>query len=153
LKTLVALPDFWEHPRSRLKSPNLFLVSTYRALGTLPKDAAEHAKLAAALGEPKLMQPAPTGYPDDARRWSSTAAILDRINFALTATEAAIPASPAPLGDEQIVEGVNQSLFAGLGSQATLDTLRTQVAELADMRQKLQTATALGLGSPDFQYH
>lgn len=152
LKTLVTLPDFWAHARSRLKSPNLFLVSTYRALGTLPKDAAEHAKLATPLGEPKLLQPAPTGYLDDAQWWASTASMLNRINFALTVTET-ISEPGGQLDDQQIVERVNQQLFAGLGSQATLDTLRTQVAEVPGVRQKLQTALALGLASPDFQYH
>ena len=153
LKTLVGLPDFWEHPRSKLKSPNLFLLSAYRALGTVPKGSAEHAKMANALGQPKLMQPAPTGYLEDTEAWSSTAAILDRINFALTAAASAVPKSPGKLGDAEIVQSVNQSLFAGLASQSTLDTLRTQIAESGGVREKLKTATALGLGSPDFQYY
>jgi len=153
LKTLIASPEFWQHEHSKLKSPNLYLVSAYRALGTVPKGAVEHAKLANAMGQPLLMQPAPTGYPDDAEGWSSTAGMLNRMNFALDLADRAVPKSPDAIDDARIVERINQSLFAGLASPATLDTLRTQVAEAVGVRQKLQTATALGLGSPDFQYY
>jgi len=153
LKTLIALPDFWQHTRSKLKSPNLFLVSTYRTLGTVPKSAEECATIARSLGEPKLMQPAPTGYLNDPVAWLSTASLLERMNFALAAADSAIPPAPDALDDAKIVERVNQSLLAGLASDATLVTLRSQIAQEETVRQRLQTATALGLSSPDFQYY
>ena len=153
LKTLVALPDFWQHPRAKLKSPNLYLVSAYRALGTLPKGATEYSKLADALGEPKLLQPAPTGYNEDPEGWSSTASVIDRMNFAMAAAESAVPKSQERVEDAEIVRRINQSLFAGFASASTLAVLSTQIGEQRGIRQKVRTATALGLGSPDFQYH
>lgn len=153
LTTLAASPEFWQHPRSKLKSPNLFLVSAFRALGTLPRGPGEHAKLANALGEPKLMQPAPTGYVEDAEAWSSTAGMLERMNFAVAVAGRSVPKSPPRVDDARIVDRINQALLAGVATPRTLDTIRSQVAEASDTRQKLRVATALGLGSPDFQYY
>jgi uncharacterized protein (DUF1800 family) len=152
LKALVVSPEFWQHRHTKLKSPNLYLVSAFRALGTAPGPGL-HTRLANAMGEPKLMQPAPTGYPEDAEAWSSTAGMLDRMNFALVVAGDAVPKSPQKIDDAQLVEGINQALFAGFASPSTLDVLRTQVTEAADLRQKLRTAIALGLSSPDFQYY
>ena len=152
LRAVVASPEFWQHQRSKLKSPNLYLVSAYRALGAWP-GAVEHAKLANSLGEPKLMQAAPTGYPEDAAGWFSTAGMLERMNFALAVAGFATPKSPDPIDDAQIVDHTNQALFAGFASPSTLEAIRMQVAQTDDLRQKLRTATALGLASPDFQHY
>lgn len=153
LATLAASPEFWQYRQSKLKSPNLYMVSAFRALGTLPKGAGDQANLADALGEPKLMQPAPTGYVEDAEAWSSTAGMLERMNFAVAVSGRSVPKSPAPMDDARIVDLINQSLLAGAAATTTLDTIRSEVAALTDTRQKLRTATALGLGSPDFQYY
>lgn len=152
LQAIVTSPEFWQHRRSKFKSPNLYLVSACRALGVLPRGAAEHAKLSSALGEPKLMQPAPTGYVEDAAAWTATAGMLERMNFALGLAWIATQNVKAPRDNARVVDHVNQLLFGGFGSPATLGVLRNHVAE-ARPPEKLRTAIALALASPDFQYY
>jgi len=81
---LVDLPDAWAQPLGKIKSPQDFLVSAWRALGLDGGDVALNQMLLAltALGQAPFAAPSPQGWPDTAEAWASPEAIMRRIEWA-----------------------------------------------------------------------
>ena len=68
-KTLVAAPESWETPHSKLKPPGEWIIGSLRATGFTPQDARRILNAQNLLGEPLWQPPAPTGFPDDSAAW------------------------------------------------------------------------------------
>ncbi len=117
------------------------------------------------MGEPLFAFQAPTGYPEDSRKWVSAGALIARLNFALALTggkvaDASIDTSKLVGGVDidkpaQVLDCVLASLLQGGATPQTRDVLMKKVIQ---GRQEGQSATvnvpqlvALVLGSPEFQ--
>ena len=117
------------------------------------------------LGQPLFAYQAPTGYPEDSRKWVSTGALIARMNFALTLTSHNVidtivaPRSLVQDADidkpELVLDRLNQVLLEGEMTAPTRATLEKQALggeETGNTVNVLQL-TALMLGSPEFQRH
>jgi uncharacterized protein (DUF1800 family) len=181
--------------RAKIKSPFEFAVSAVRAAGgTMTPDAGPplnrrfametgatfgrgmdriaNAKRRSLnleiieLGQPLFAYQAPTGYPEDSRKWVSSGALIARMNFALALTEhSLVDVSIAPgvlLNGVDIDKGnlvldrFNQVLLQGRMTAPTRATLEKQLLGQQDDRAatiNVAQLTALMLGSPEFQRH
>ena len=85
LRAMVESPDFNSHRyfRNKVKMPNEFLASAFRATATDPQNPGALVNLLAnALGQPLYKKLEPTGYYVTADHWMNTQALLARLNFA-----------------------------------------------------------------------
>ncbi len=84
LRTLVASPEFNSHRyfRNKVKTPQEFLASAFRATATEPVNAQAMINKLKEWGEPPYQKLEPTGYYITADHWMNTGALVDRLNFA-----------------------------------------------------------------------
>jgi uncharacterized protein (DUF1800 family) len=68
-KALVAAPEAWATPRSKLKRPTEWIVSALRATGANVTDVRPVMQAQNLLGEPLWRPPAPNGFADDDATW------------------------------------------------------------------------------------
>jgi uncharacterized protein (DUF1800 family) len=68
-KALVASPEPWTLPLTKLKRPSEWVVGMVRATGTMTADPARFTAGQALLGEPLWRPPSPKGYADDEATW------------------------------------------------------------------------------------
>lgn len=133
-RALVALPEAWEPPLTKLRSPQDYLISVLRAVEA-PGDSAGRAfAMTQFLGQSWWSPPAPIGFPDTAAAWASPEMMVRRIDVAngLSARGAGRDA-----GD---------LAAAVLGPLARPETLRA-TARAGSAREAL----TLVLTSPEFQ--
>lgn len=192
-RTIVTSPEFYSRAayRQKIKSPFEYAVSSVRAVsGTIdlspqsPARGIRNAKFAlgkggaipgglltrtlagqvTTMGQPLYQYQAPTGYPEDSRKWVSSGALVSRLNFALglmnnEMLEVSLPDTPITTTTEPatIVQSVTGEILNGDVSPATRATLLKQAtatvsenssAAKQPLRDRL---TALILGSPEFQ--
>jgi uncharacterized protein (DUF1800 family) len=147
VRTIITSPEFFAAAayRAKVKTPFEFVISTVRATGSDVTNAAPLAQTIRQLGEPLYMCQPPTGYADRAEAWVNTGTLLNRMNFAVALVGGRMrgvqPSAVDSAGTarDQLVNGV----LAGDVSAATAQT----IGKAQDARQ----ATALILGSPEFQ--
>jgi uncharacterized protein (DUF1800 family) len=116
------------------------------------------------LGQPLFGYTAPTGWPEDSRKWVSAGALIARLNFALDLVSGKvvgvnIPPSPPPVAEPENPDAVIDAIadrfeLKGL-SEGTRHTLREQLVStddgtMASTGKKTQLL-ALVLGCPEFQ--
>ena len=118
------------------------------------------------LGQPLFAYQAPTGYPEDSRKWASSGALIARMNFALALTEQNLmDVSMAP-GNllsgvdidkaNLVLDQFNRVLLQGQMTAPTRAILEKQMLSLQDGKANtinIAQLTALMLGSPEFQRH
>jgi len=132
-KALVAAPEAWAAPRSKLKRPTEWIVSALRATGASVTDVRPVTQAQNLLGEPLWRPPAPNGFADDDATW------LDGLSQRLdVANQVALRIAPA--ADPTAV------FEETLAPVASAETKRT-IAR-AESRQQ---ALALLLMAPEFQ--
>ena len=134
-RALVSAPEAWASLSGKFKSPNDFLVSSYRALGHEPDQGRLVVGALDTLGQPPHRPGSPAGWPDQADEWGGADALFKRIEFASTAARPAGGRS-APLDLADAVLG------PALG-----DHTRTELRRASTAEQGL----ALLLASPEFQ--
>jgi uncharacterized protein (DUF1800 family) len=177
--------------RAKIKSPFEFAVSAARATGTpiepeagrVPAQLRMMAETSATferggnranrfprkslnfhiirMGQPLFAYQAPTGYPEDSRKWVSTGALIDRLNFALAFTSHGIlDADFQPnriLGDADIdqpnavIDRLAKILLQGEISDTTRAVMTKQTGTDDAATVNAAKLTALILGSPEFQ--
>jgi uncharacterized protein (DUF1800 family) len=173
MRTLLTSQQFWapEAYRAKVKTPFEFVVSALRATAT---DVTETQPLLNALNKMGMqiygMQP-PTGYSTNAETWVNSAALLDRMNFALSLVNNRIggthfdeanllPGSSAAnaFGDPYANQvRLEQLLLSGNISTETHETIEREIdaahglAPDAARPASTNTTVALLLGSPEFQ--
>ncbi|HUJ10218.1 MAG TPA: DUF1800 domain-containing protein [Verrucomicrobiae bacterium] len=118
------------------------------------------------LGQPLFAYQAPTGYPEDSRKWVNAGALIARMNFSLTLAEQNLVDVSLPIDNlvrgvdidkpELVLNRLNDVLLQGRMSESTRATLEKQalgprggVATTVNVPQLV----ALMLGSPEFQRH
>lgn len=72
-----------ENYRAKIKTPFEVVASTLRVLNADTNASPQMQNLLNKMGEPLYGYQAPTGYPDTARDWVNTGALLQRLNFGL----------------------------------------------------------------------
>ena len=148
MKTMLESDEFFAQSayRAKIKTPFEMIVSAVRATGAHVDFAFPLARQIADLGEPLYRKLEPTGYSDANSEWVNSAALLARMNFALSLAQNKVPGSK-----------MDASLFNGspdeVAQQVLFTTARPET--LAAIEKQAQSAKApvvgLMLGSPDFQ--
>jgi uncharacterized protein (DUF1800 family) len=135
VRTILLSAEFMapEAIRAKTKTPFEFVVSGVRTTGIPVADPRTLGRGLQQMGMPLYQCQPPTGYKDTADAWTSTGALITRMNFALTLARQN-PGVPRVSVDD---------LLHGEVSEAT----RTTIARAATPAQAL----ALALGSPEFQ--
>jgi uncharacterized protein (DUF1800 family) len=93
LETMLASPEFWSQGayRAKIKTPFELVVSTTRATNAGVESAFVLGNELQKLGEPLYRKIEPTGYSSSNAEWISTAALLERMNFAVALSHNRIP--------------------------------------------------------------
>jgi uncharacterized protein (DUF1800 family) len=86
LRTMFNSPEFWapEAYRAKVKTPLEFVVSSVRATGADVSNAEPLIQTLNRMGMPLYGMQPPTGYSMKAETWVNSAALLSRMNFAIT---------------------------------------------------------------------
>ncbi len=162
LGTMFHSPEFWDDSayRAKLKTPLEFVVSAVRASGANIDDALPLTRQIANMGMPLYGSQPPTGYSMKAETWVSSAALLNRMNFAVALANGKIKgvsldlvklagnASPSPDAAAALLS-LESSLVPGGVSQQTHDSILSQLQ--AKKKASPNTVAGLLLGSPEFQ--
>ena len=173
LRTMFKSQQFWARDayRAKVKTPFEFVVSSLRATGAEMRNPFVIAQALNKMGMPLYGMQPPTGYSMKADAWVNSAALLNRMNFALGLGTGRLPGvtmnSSQVLGnagqarDAQATLAVlEQKLLAGDVSLQTHQTLAKQLADPQVVGVKAEDVAAGGkagvvagliLGSPEFQ--
>lgn len=93
LTTLAYAPEFWQRSNlaDKTKSPFELAMSTVRGLNAEIQAPYELYTWINRMGQNIYHFQAPTGFPDNARYWINTGALLNRMNFGLAISGGRIP--------------------------------------------------------------
>src|SRR6202162_2099212 len=93
MRSMLDSKEFWSQGayRAKLKTPFEMVASSVRALGADVTDAWALANQVGNLGEPLYRMQEPTGYSNLNSEWVNSAALLNRMNFALQLTKNQLP--------------------------------------------------------------
>ena len=170
LSTLFHSPEFWADGtyRAKVKTPLEFVASAVRATGADVEDAMPLARQLGNMGMPLYGAQPPTGYSMKAETWVSSAALLNRMNFALSLTSGKVrgvkvdstqlAGGPPPPADATIaLSTMETKLLASDVSKQTHDSIIAQLDapkqpdKNAPRPPDASTIAGLLLGSPEFQ--
>jgi hypothetical protein len=164
LRVLFRSPEFWapESYRAKVKTPLEFVASAVRATGAEMQQSVALIRALQTMGMPLYQSQPPTGYSMKAEAWVNSAALLERMNFALALGSGRLrgisldPASllpgPPRAGDaESATEALAQRLVGDEVSAATRETIRKQLGPGPDGGVDAGQIAGLLLGSPEFQ--
>jgi uncharacterized protein (DUF1800 family) len=149
MKTMLTSDEFFSQAayRAKVKTPFEMIVSAVRATGAQVDFAFPLANQIAQLGEPLYRKLEPTGYSDANSEWVNSAALLARMNFALSLAQNKVPGSK-----------LDAALFSGAPADIARQVLFTDakpetLAAIEKQTQGSNNAPVVGLmlGSPDFQ--
>ena len=173
LSTLFHSPEFWSDGtyRAKVKTPLEFVASAVRATGASVDDALPLVRQLNNMGMPLYGSQPPTGYSMKAETWVSSAALLNRMNFALALTSGKLrgvkvdtgqlAGGPPPPPDATASLSVMEAkLLASDVSKQTHDSIVAQLTPSKPGDEKkaqqpkppdVSTMAGLLLGSPEFQ--
>ncbi|HUO10448.1 MAG TPA: DUF1800 domain-containing protein, partial [Phycisphaerae bacterium] len=177
LATLFHSPEFWadDMVRAKVKTPLEFVVSAVRATGSDVDDAMPLARQLGNMGMPLYAAQPPTGYSMKSDAWVSSAALLNRMNFALALTGGkvrGVKIDTAQLADTSVssdpgllLSTMETKLLTSGVSRQTHDSIIAQLEtpqpdSASDQSRKptgkphppdANTVAGLLLGSPEFQ--
>jgi uncharacterized protein (DUF1800 family) len=174
LRVMFKSPEFWapEAYRAKVKTPLEFVVSAVRATGADVSNVQPLIGTLNRLGMPLYGMQPPTGYSMKADAWVNSAALLNRMNFALQLgsgkmrgvtidQQRALNDQPLPQDPDSAFAVVANALLAGDVSQQTRDVIRKQMDDPANNAGAMQDngerqinsglIAGLVLGSPEFQ--
>ena len=83
-ETLIGLRDAWKEPLSKYKTPQDFLLSTYRAFNQQPDNPERMLMFLELLGQRPYTPGSPAGWPDTMAHWDGADALIKRIEWAST---------------------------------------------------------------------
>ena len=152
MAAMFASPEFFSQGArlAKVKSPLEMVVSALRASGAEVTDPLMLVQRIADLGEPLYGMVEPSGYPNTAEAWLSTANLLGRISFAselMAGKLGGVKVDPARFeGKDQLA--IARELLDAEPSAAVRDAMETgfEGKDPAPL-----SIAAVVLGSPDFQ--
>jgi uncharacterized protein (DUF1800 family) len=132
---LIEAPESWDAEMRKFKTPEDFVFSTFRALNVSPRQPEEVLRSFDLLGQRQYTPGSPAGWPDTAKGWDGSDALMHRVLWASRVAG-------------RYEQGVDPVEFAGasLGAYARPETV-TALKRAASAGQAL----ALLLMSPEFQ--
>lgn len=134
-RALIESDAAWAAEPSKIRSPQEFLIASYRALGRRP-NAGQVLGPLGAMGQPFWQPPGPNGYPDSNAAWASAEGVKTRVDVAAGWGRQAAGGAPDP-------RRLSEDILGPLLSPQT----RQAVARAESKPQAL----ALLLLSPEFQ--
>jgi uncharacterized protein (DUF1800 family) len=98
VRLIVTSPEFFAPPAvgAKMKTPLEFVASALRATGADVQNARPLSRTLRDLGMPLYRCQPPTGYDDDAEHWTSSGALVSRLNFAIALGSNGLPGSHLP---------------------------------------------------------
>ncbi len=152
LETMFKSPEFfsegaWE---AKIKSPLEMVVSSVRALGGDVTDPWTLVQKIADMGEPLYSKLEPTGYPDTAEPWLSTAGLMARMSFPVDLGSNKIP---GVILDSSRWKGMEPPAIARdlLGHDASAQTIGAIESGFKNKNPDPIRIATLILSSPDFE--
>jgi uncharacterized protein (DUF1800 family) len=134
-RALIRSEASWREPHAKFKTPQDFVISTFRAVGAPNENMQRVTGFLEQLGQRPFTPGSPAGWPDVAAHWDSGDALLKRVEWAAAVGRAAGERlEPVALGHEVLGET--------LGEHSALSI------ERAESRSQ---AVALLISSPEFQ--
>ncbi|MFA5504605.1 MAG: DUF1800 domain-containing protein [Vulcanimicrobiota bacterium] len=128
---------FWDPANrySKVKSPFELVVSANRALdGDLYPSRHLYGWLAR-MGQPLYNYQAPTGFPDRAEFWVSSASVLNRVNFALQAATGGISGFTYSPGQEMDLQATVRRLLPYRDSvDSTTQNIRSMLSDSPNLQ-------------------
>ncbi len=104
-RALIAEEAAWSQPLTKYKTPNDYVISTWRALDLPIEDAGSVPPIFASLGQRVWSPNSPAGWPDRSADWDGASALMQRLRWAdqlgqrLGASVNAVQLAPQILGD------------------------------------------------------
>jgi uncharacterized protein (DUF1800 family) len=132
---LIEAPEAWDADKRKFKTPEDFVFSTLRALNASPHQPEEVVRSFDLLGQRQYTPGSPAGWPDTAKSWDGSDALMHRVLWA----------SRVAGRYEQGIDPVDLAA-SSLGAYARPETL-TALRRASSSTQAL----ALLLMSPEFQ--
>jgi uncharacterized protein (DUF1800 family) len=172
LRTMFKSPEFWapQTYRAKVKTPLEFVASALRATNADVQNGLPLIQQLNKMGMPLYGAQPPTGYSMKAETWVNSAALLDRMNFALALGTGRLPGvvvdvpkslpNETPQQPEMMQALLENSLLNGEVSKQTHDTIEKQLNDPQVTGRKLDDSprpvnvgalAGLILGSPEFQ--
>lgn len=134
-ETLVASEAAWASPFGKYKTPNDFVISTFRAFDHVPDDTKFVVAALDLMGQTPFRPGSPAGWPDTADQWGGADALYKRIEWSNTVSRlVGSRVNPVALGD------------AVLGATFSAETRKA----ISRAESDVQGMTLL-LASPEFQ--
>jgi uncharacterized protein (DUF1800 family) len=165
LAAMFRSPEFWSQQtyRAKVKTPLEFVVSAVRATGTDVRNAMPLVQTLNRMGMPLYGAQPPTGYSMKTETWVNSAALLNRMNFALVLAAGRLPGvnvdpqhllivrewekqkkgDPEPAltaSPDAVLAQLENVLLAGNVSRQTHDTIGKQLHDQQVIRQALDEA-------------
>jgi uncharacterized protein (DUF1800 family) len=105
VQTMIWSPEFFSEGayRAKIKMPLEMVASALRATDADVESAVDLGNELQKLGEPLYRKIEPTGYSSANAEWVSSAALLDRMNFALALAHNKIPGVTVASADWQVI--------------------------------------------------
>jgi uncharacterized protein (DUF1800 family) len=172
LRTLFKSPEFWAEDsyRAKVKTPLEFVISAIRATNADVSNAQPLVQTLNRMGMPLYGQQPPTGYSMKQEVWVNSAALLDRMNFALALGSGRLNGiqvdaqhifnGPPPPDASAAQAELEQALLDGDVSAQTHQTISKQLSDPSVTGRQLDdparppnagVIAGLILGSPEFQ--
>ena len=134
-RALIRADASWREPHAKFKTPQDFVISTFRAVGAPSDNMQRVTGFLEQLGQRPFTPGSPAGWPDVAAHWDSGDALLKRIEWAAAVGNAAGERlEPVALGQDVLGETLGEHSALGI--------------ERAESRSQ---ALALLISSPEFQ--
>jgi uncharacterized protein (DUF1800 family) len=154
MKTMLTSEEFFSQAayRAKVKSPFELVVSAVRATGAQVDFALPLANQVAKLGQPLYRKLEPTGYSNVSSEWVNSAALLARMNFALSLAQNKLPGTHVDTGkfNADPTEVARRVLFRDARPE-TEAALQKALAERSTADGSGAMSAGFVLGSPEFQ--
>jgi uncharacterized protein (DUF1800 family) len=134
-RELIAADESWRTPLAKYKTPQDFVISTYRALGHTPNNLQQVTAFLSELGQRPFTPGSPAGWPDTAASWDGGDALLKRIEWGAAVGRA--------IGDRLEPVPLAEAVLGEVASKSTLASIRNA--------ESGKQAMALLIASPEFQ--
>jgi uncharacterized protein (DUF1800 family) len=132
---LVHSKEPWQIPLAKYKTPEEFVISSYRAFDYVPRRMKTVVGALEQMGQMPMRPGSPEGWPDTAEQWGGADALYKRIEWANAAARlAGSSRNPLEIGE--------QSLGANFSENTRMAIMRAE---------SVVQGTTLLLASPDFQ--
>lgn len=150
MRVIAHSDGFWDkkNRHSKVKSPFELVISANRALDGELYPSRQLYGWMAKMGQPLYNYQAPTGFPDKAEFWVSSATVLNRVNFALQAARGGVPGFTYPAQDKLTVDAAVKNLLPHRDVNKTKKNVQSMMADsknlVLDRETKFEVRPNLG---------